>query len=193
MLDKTPSMVDFSPPPAWGSSLLSPAPSSPTAIPGSTAISSVPIFSLASAMPSTLSVANPLPLSSQAWEEINPHGRLWCRPGHCPVLSAAPAVSQGGGQDQIRPVRRHEIHCTQLEALPGVFRLRKAAAAGKSVSFDMGAHPGQQDPQPPHLWAAGGEGGRGPRWQEYAGSMLTLDPSVQWHASTIMTYRSGNS
>ena len=31
-----------------------------------------------------------------------------CRPGHGPVLSAAPAVSQGGGQDQIRPVRRHE-------------------------------------------------------------------------------------
>ena len=33
---------------------------------------------------------------------------------------------------------RADIHCTQLEALPAVFRLRKAAVAEKSVSFDMG-------------------------------------------------------
>ena len=112
-----------------------------------------------------------------------------CRPGHGPVLSAAPAVSQGGGQDQIRPVRHHErppsrqyVAVHTVGGTPGaswsVFQLRKAAAAGNSVSSDMGvllpslccsAHPGQQDPQPPHLWAAGGEGGPAAWWPRMEG------------------------
>ena len=156
------------------------------------AISSVPIFSLAGAMPPTLSVANPLPLTATHPTSVGGQPTLAGPPpvsaDQAMVLSSAlPPLSakvvgkiKSGQYVAMKDLLADNMHTVggTPRASWNVFRFRKAAAAGNSVSSDMGvllpslccsAHPGQQDPQPPHLWAAGGEGGPAAWWPRMAG------------------------